>query len=199
MSDQASRALEENFDRHQPIVFEGAAAGDQIHDRLGHAGERAKLHRAREVDELHRQVNALEISLGAAGELARHPAVGWQIQGPPVAAARFHGHRHAAAAEAQIHQGRHGQLVLPQHVLSHHPELGLAVGHIHGHIGVAHQQGPRLPAAAGHHQLAVVRVEQIGEIQACPLEAADGIGQQGALGQSDGEQGGLAAMPKQVA
>jgi len=35
------------------------------------------------------------------------------------------------------------------------PELGLAVGHIHGHIGIGAPAGPRLPQDFGHDQLGV--------------------------------------------
>jgi hypothetical protein len=116
--------------------------------------------------------------------------VGRQIEGSLIATGGLDGNGHATAPEAKIHERRHRELVLPQHILPNHAKLGLPVGHIDRHIRIAHQQGPGLATAAGHHQLAMVGIEEVGEIQADLPEAADGIRKQGPLGQSDGDHNG---------
>ena len=92
--------------------------------------------------------------------------MGRQVEGAAIATVGLHRHGHATAAEAQVQQLGHRLLVFAQHVVPNHPQLGLAVGHIDGHIGIAHQQGPGAAAGTGHHQQAVVRVEQGREIEA---------------------------------
>ena len=81
--------------------------------------------------------------------------MGGQVGCAAIATTCLDRHAHAATTETQIEQLGHRQLVFADHVVAHHAELGLAVGHINGHIGIAHQQGPGLTAGAGHHQLAV--------------------------------------------
>ena len=65
--------------------------------------------------------------------------MGRQVEGAAIATAGLHRHGHATAAEAQVQQLGHRLLVFAQHVVSNHPQLGLAVGHIDGYIGIAHQ------------------------------------------------------------
>ena len=52
-----------------------------------------------------------------------------------------------------------GHLMLTQHVVTHHAELSLAVGHVDGHITVSDQQRSGPAAEGWHHQLTVVRVQ----------------------------------------
>ena len=76
-----------------------------------------------------------------------------------------------------------------QDVVTDHPKLGLAVGHIDRHIRVAHQQSPGPAANAGHHQLTIAGLQHRREIQASGREAANRVLEQGSLGQRDGDHG----------
>ena len=181
--------MEQVFDGDQAVFLQGAARGHQINNGFRHAGDRTQFHRTRQMDQLHRQVEGREILLGAAGELAGNAAMGRQVHGLAVAATGLHRHTHAATAKAQVHQLGHGQGVLTQHVVADHPELGLAIGHVHGHVGIAHQQGPGRAAGTLHPQLAIHRIQQGGEIQARGGKAANGILEQAAFGQSDSDHG----------
>ena len=189
MAHQAGGAVEQVFDGDQAVFLQGASRGHQINDRFGHAGDRTQLHRTRQMDQLHRQVEGSEILLGAAGELAGHAAMGGQVHGLAIGAAGLHRHTHAATAKAQVHQLGHGQGVLAQHVVAHHAQLGLAVGHIDGHIGITHQQGPGAAAGTLHPQLAIHRIEQGRKIQTGRGKTANGILKQAAFGQSDSDHG----------
>ena len=100
---QAGGAVEQVFDRDQAVFLQGATRGHQIHNRFGHAGDRAQFHRTRQMDQFHRQIEGSEIVLGAAGELAGDTAMGGQVHRLAIAATGLHRHTHAATAKAQVH------------------------------------------------------------------------------------------------
>ena len=79
--------------------------------------------------------------------------------------------------------------MLAQHVVTDHPELGLAVGHVNRHIGIAHQQGPGATAGTLYAQLAIHRIQQGRKIQTRRGKAANRILEQAAFGQSDSDHG----------
>ena len=53
MPHEACRGVEEIFDGHQAVVFQGATSSDQIHNRLCDSSNRAQFDRSREVNQLH--------------------------------------------------------------------------------------------------------------------------------------------------
>ena len=159
MAHQSGRGLEQILDGHEPVVSQGAAGGHKINNRLRHAGDRAEFDRTVQMHQFHRQIKGIEEGPGAMGELAGDAAVGGQVSGTGVTAAGLDGHRHAAAAKSEIHELGDWKLMLLQNVVPHHTKLGLAVGHVGGHITIAHQQSAGPAAGGGQHQLAVVLIK----------------------------------------
>jgi hypothetical protein len=105
------------------------------------------------------KVECIEIFPGAVREFAGYTAMGRKICGTGVTTALLNRHGHSATAKAKIHQLGDWELMFFEHVVSHHAQLGLAVGHVSGHITITNKQGPGTSAGGGNHQLTIVLVE----------------------------------------
>ena len=151
--------MEQVLDRDKTVVLESATCCHQIHDRLGHTGDRAKLDGPVEMNKFNRKFQGIEVVPGAVGELAGNPAVRRKIRGTPIATAGFDGDSHATTAETKIHQLGDRQLMLSKHVVANHPKLGLSVGDVSRHITVSNKQRPGPPTRSRQHQLTIVLVE----------------------------------------
>ena len=149
VTDQSSCGVKQVFDRDQAVLTQSATGGHQVDNRFRHSSDGTQLNRAIEVNQLNGKVEGIEIFPGAVGEFAGDAAVGRQIRSPGVTTALLNRHGHPATAKAQVHQLGDGELMLLEYVVTHHPQLSLAVGHVSGHITVANQQGPGAPARVG--------------------------------------------------
>ena len=123
--------------------------------------------------------------------------MGRQVEGTAIAAAGLDGHSHSAATEAEVDQLGDGQPVFAQDVVAHHPQLGLAIGHVHRHIGIAHQQSLGGSTGAGYAQQPVVRIEQGREIETGGSEASHRVLEQRPFGQGHSEGRGSAQRHRQ--
>ena len=168
------------------VLAQRGAGGRDVHDALGHAGERRELDVAVQLHDLHLNALARIVGLRDVGVLRGH------ADGPERAAVLVHrrgragrlGHHEAARAELQVHQLHHVGIGFQKRVLAADAAVGRPQRHEHGRVGRADDDV--LDARAPDDELPPGIVQPL-HVQACRPQRLHGVRVERALGHRDAQ------------